>query len=87
MDQTHIGYTYWQQPDSNSIPEVQEINLPVQAEMGIAIEGSTETWPSSQNEAYLPEFEPYNNSRHYIEIFNRGKRLYRGGSYQMHVCR
>jgi len=22
MDQTHIGYTYWQQPDSNKIPEV-----------------------------------------------------------------
>lgn len=73
MDQTHIGYTYWQQPDSNSMPEVKGITLSDKAEMGIAIEGSTEYWPASKNEACLPEFDPFNQSRHYIEIFNRGK--------------
>jgi hypothetical protein len=72
MDQTHIGYTYWQQPDSNSMPEVKEIRLSDKAEMGIALEGSTEYWPASQNAARLPEFDPYNQSRHYLEIFNRG---------------
>jgi hypothetical protein len=25
MDQTHIGYTYWQQPDKQAMPEVREI--------------------------------------------------------------
>jgi len=25
MDQTHIGYTYWQQPDENKMPEVKEV--------------------------------------------------------------
>ena len=25
MDQTHIGYTYWQQPDTNMMPAVSEI--------------------------------------------------------------
>jgi len=29
MDQTHIGYTYWQQPDNNSMPEVKNIELPI----------------------------------------------------------
>jgi hypothetical protein len=72
MDQTHIGYTYWQQPDSNSMPEVKEIRLSDKAEMGIALEGSTEYWPASRNAARLPEFDPYNQSRHYLEIFNRG---------------
>ena len=26
MDQTHIGYTYWQQPEKNAMPEIQYIN-------------------------------------------------------------
>jgi len=73
MDQTHIGYTYWQQPDENVMPEVKEIKIPIEAEMGIAVEGSTESWPASENEAILPEFDPFNQSRHYIEIFNRGE--------------
>ena len=36
MDQTHIGYTYWQQPDQNNMPEVKNINLPQAADMGVA---------------------------------------------------
>ena len=28
MDQTHIGYTYWQQPDYNSMPAVKTIEVP-----------------------------------------------------------
>ncbi len=26
MDQTHIGYTYWQQPDTNAMPKVVELS-------------------------------------------------------------
>jgi len=37
MDQTHIGYTSWQQPDSNVMPQVQMIKVPERAEMGVAI--------------------------------------------------
>ena len=40
MDQTHIGYTYWQQPNKNSMPKVETIVVKQSAEMGIAIEGS-----------------------------------------------
>jgi len=42
MAQTHIGYTYWQQPEKNVMPEVKEISLPGDAEMGVSIEGSGE---------------------------------------------
>ena len=77
MDQTHIGYTYWQQPEENTMPEVIEINVPESAEMGVAIESSTECWPPANSEAILPEFDPYNQSCHYIEIFNRGKKPFK----------
>jgi len=36
MDQTHIGYTYWQQPEHNSLPAVREIKLEDKALLGIA---------------------------------------------------
>ncbi len=45
MDQTHIGYTYWQQPEMNVMPEVKKIEVPLPAEMGVAIEGSLNWWP------------------------------------------
>jgi hypothetical protein len=73
MDQTHIGYTYWQQPEKNSMPEVNEIKIPLPAQMGVAVEGSLNWWPMEKSEAVLPEFDPYSRQSYYIEIFNRGK--------------
>ncbi len=37
MDQTHIGYTYWQEPPRNTMPRVDVIPLPIAAEMGVAV--------------------------------------------------
>ncbi|MFC1541642.1 glycosyl hydrolase 115 family protein, partial [Candidatus Latescibacterota bacterium] len=73
MDQTHIGYRYWQQPEENSIPEVKEIEIPDAADMGVSIEGSDAWWPMEKEEAVLPEFDLYNRQTYYIEIFNRGQ--------------
>jgi hypothetical protein len=73
MDQTHIGYTYWQQPDYNSMPSVKLISLPDAGEMGVAIEGSAQWWPAEKGDAVLPEFDPYSAQSHYVEVFNRGK--------------
>ncbi len=33
MDQTHISYTYWQQPPKDTMPDVSEIKIPDVAEM------------------------------------------------------
>lgn len=72
MDQTHIGYTYWQQPEYQVMPEVKYLDVPEKSEMGVAIEGSSDWWPDANGEAVLPEFDRYNQQRYYVEIFNRG---------------
>lgn len=73
MDQVHIGYTSWQQPNRNIMPAVQEITIPEAAGFGIAIEESENWWPNSKQEAVLPGFNSYLPKSYYIEIFNRGK--------------
>jgi len=73
MDQTHIGYTYWNQPPSNVMPEVAEIPIPAAAAMGIAIDGSASAWPGSPGEPALPEFDVFNQQRRFIDVFNRGQ--------------
>jgi hypothetical protein len=73
MDQTHIGYTYWQQPDSNRIPDTKITDIPLQADMGVSIEGSESWWPNEKNAAVLPGFDSFNRQTYYIDIFNRGQ--------------
>ena len=73
MDQTHIGYTYWQEPPKNTMPPVTELTLPAAASMGVAVEGSSDAWPGSTAPAVLPAFGVYNEPRHFIDVFNRGR--------------
>lgn len=72
MDQTHIGYTCWQQPPTNIMPAVTEIPVPDNAQMGVAIEGSPDAWPNSPSRAVLPTFDKFNQPSRYIDIFNKG---------------
>ncbi|MDP3180528.1 MAG: glycosyl hydrolase 115 family protein, partial [Bacteroidota bacterium] len=74
MAQTHIGYTYWQQPEKNSMPVVKEISLPDQAEMGVSIEGSGEFTTEGTFPTALPELDVHSKRPVYIDLFNRGKR-------------
>lgn len=76
MDQTHIGYTFWNEPPVNTMPKVSELNLPAAASLGVAVEGSTGSWPGFAAPASLPEFDVYNNQRYYIDVFNRGRAPY-----------
>ncbi|MEL1242079.1 glycosyl hydrolase 115 family protein [Flavobacterium flavipallidum] len=71
MSQTHIGYTSWQDPKTNIIPLTKTIEIPSEAEIGVAIEGSTKWWPAASEKATLPTFNSSKNTS-YIEIFNRG---------------
>jgi hypothetical protein len=59
MDQTHIGYTYWQEPRQNTMPAVKEIELPDTAAMGVDAEAGA--------------FDVFNKQRRYIDVFNKGK--------------
>lgn len=74
MEQTHIGYTTWDQPATNVMPTVQTITLASGPEMGVALEGSSSWWPNATTQAVLPELSPYqSNPNTYFEVFNRGQ--------------
>jgi hypothetical protein len=73
MDQTHIGYTFWNEPPANNIPKVTQLELPAAANMGIAVEGSPLAWPGASGTPTLPQFDTFNQQHFYIDIFNRGK--------------
>ena len=73
MDQTHIGYTYWQEPPRQYHARRQGNRTPAAAAMGVAIEGSAAAWPAATEEAVLPGFDVFNQPRRYIDVFNRGE--------------
>ena len=73
MDQTHIGYTGWQQPPTNVMPEVKEISMGGAAQLGVAVEGSASAWPGAPGQPVLPQFDVFNRPRRYVEVFNRGR--------------
>jgi len=68
MDQTHIGYTYWQQPEHNKLPDLKAIRLPAAPQMGVSIDGAE----LLQTKQSLSIFEG-EKQKHYIEIFNKGQ--------------
>lgn len=71
MSQNHIGYTYWQQPKTQSIPELKQIDLKPEARMGVAIEGSSDVWPVV-TDLSVPVIDSLNRQVSFIEIFNYG---------------
>ena len=73
MDQTHIGYTYWQEPPVNSMPKVTRIDVPQRASMGVAVEGFIQAWPGPPEQPALPQFDVFSQQRFYVDVFNRGQ--------------
>jgi hypothetical protein len=80
MDQTHIGYTFWNQPPLNKAPSVSYVQTGEKAELGFFVEygerprwgwlGVEDEWGFAQD---LPALDPLNDQRYYIEVFNRGR--------------
>ena len=73
MDQTHLGYTFWNQPPVNVMPAVQEAQIPDKADMGVAVEGSAMPWLPVFHEPALPELDVFQQQRRFLDVFNRGK--------------
>ena len=75
MDQTHLGYTGWNEPPRNSLRAIPlvETAVPKAASLGVAVEGSTLAWPGAATEAVLPAFDVFSRQEHYLDVFNRGK--------------
>jgi hypothetical protein len=55
------------------MPAVKEIELPAEAQMGVAVEGSAATWPGAAGEPVLPSFDVFDQPRRYIDVFNKGQ--------------
>jgi hypothetical protein len=73
MDQTHIGYTTWDQPASQVRPSTQTIQASGAAAVGVSIEGSTAALVPSSAAGTLPELSAYYpQEARFIEVFNRG---------------
>jgi len=80
MNQTHIGYTSWQQPDKDEMPSVRIIQPRKEPAMGVAVEGSSNYRPLFQGDLVLPKFDCLNKQSFYIEIFNIGEKTF---NYEM----
>ncbi|WP_406825560.1 glycosyl hydrolase 115 family protein [Pedobacter sp. KACC 23697] len=74
MDQVRIGYTSWNDPKKNIMPKTDEIQVPSTSGFGVAIDGSSASWPSTSNipAPTLAPFESLNQSQSYIEVFAKG---------------
>jgi Glycosyl hydrolase family 115/Gylcosyl hydrolase family 115 C-terminal domain/Glycosyl hydrolase family 67 N-terminus len=80
MDQTHIGYTFWNEPPINNMPAVRRIELPQMASMGVAVEGSESAWPDSANPPAVPDFDVFEQQKRFVDLFNRG-----GNAFAFHA--
>lgn len=75
----------WQQPELNNValpdvifPAVRRLSLPVEAALGVAVDGSTEAWPGAAGRPVLPEFSPFQSApAQYLDVFNRGRTPFR----------
>ena len=80
MDQTHIGYTYWQEPPRNVMPRVDVIQVPEGAELGVAWDGQQPFVRGQRpppgalrsREPTLPQLDAYSRRPSWIEVYDRG---------------
>ena len=74
MDQTHLGYTNWQEPLCNVMPPVSEIQIPKGSKLGVAVDGSSRAWPVNDlsGPPVFPELVEGMTESTSLEVFNRG---------------
>jgi hypothetical protein len=66
MDQTHIGYTFWNEPPLNAMPPVTELQPASVASIGVSIEGGLGF------RASLGQFDSVAQPTRMLTLFNRG---------------
>jgi len=67
MDQTHLGYWFWNQPPANAMPAVTELQISAEGKMGVAAEGV-----GVAQEQSLPTFDSNSRQTYSVDVFNRG---------------
>ncbi len=66
MDQTHIGYTFWNEPPLNAMPAVTEVQPATTASIGVGAEDSSGLRPT------LGQFDSVAQQTRTLTLFNRG---------------
>jgi hypothetical protein len=74
MDQTHIGYTFWNDPPLNAMPAVTEVQPESEPRMAVAVEGLAFATSRDFGRMALPAFDVFNRQTRFIDIFNRGSK-------------
>ncbi len=72
MDQTHIGYFYWNQPPVNAMPAVTRVQPLHGPHMAVAVQGSAFAVNGPFPKLWLPTFDVFQRQKRHIDIFNRG---------------
>ena len=73
MDQTHIGYFFWNEPPLNAMPKVTEVQMPEKPEMRMVVSGD--------DAMGLPKMsmniEEYSRQRNFVDLFSTGGKPFR----------
>ncbi|MGH9607038.1 MAG: glycosyl hydrolase 115 family protein [Terracidiphilus sp.] len=72
MDQTHIGYYYWNQPPVNAMPAVTWVQPLHAPHMAVAVQGSAFAVDGPFPALTLPAFDVFNRQTRQIDVFNSG---------------
>ncbi|MGD0346989.1 MAG: glycosyl hydrolase 115 family protein [Terracidiphilus sp.] len=73
MDQTHIGYTYWNEPPANAMPAVSWIQVPEAGSLGVEAEGATLERAAGRSGFSLGTIDSVSDERRTLRLFNRGR--------------
>jgi hypothetical protein len=72
MDQTHLGYTWWQQPAINVMPAISDVQPAINGGMGVAAETTIPVEGAAPLAPPQLTFDSFTRQSHYIDVFNRG---------------
>ncbi len=72
MDQTHIGYAFWNEPPVNAMPPVSQVQPVSGPRMAVAAEGSPSVGSGASPVLILPPFDVFNQQTQFVDVFNQG---------------
>lgn len=73
MDQTHIGYTFWNEPPANAMPAVSWIQVPEAGSLGVDAEGATFERAGGRFGFSLGTINSVSDETRTLTLFDRGK--------------
>jgi hypothetical protein len=73
MDQTHIGYTFWNEPPANAMPAVSWIQVPEAGSLGVDAEDATLERTAGRPSFSLGTIDSVSDRTRTLTLFDRGR--------------